>query len=135
MKIRIWLKSFALLMLVGLVLSTTLHLALYLPFIVKYVGVGSSLGQKMLIFTAMDILAYLVWVLPAGLLLIFNLRKSAYGVMLIVILTSLKFPEALALAQLLMWLWAVCLVLRAVLLAVWLSGCKLRDLYNYHRSK
>ncbi len=72
MKIRIWLKSFALLMLVGLVLSTTLHLALYLPFIVKYVGVGSSLGQKMLIFTAMDILAYLVWVLPAGLLLIFN---------------------------------------------------------------
>ncbi|MBA2922567.1 hypothetical protein G9Q84_06575 [Pseudomonas sp. P7] len=135
MKIRIWLKSFALLMLVGLVLSTTLHLALYLPFIVKYVGVGSSLGQKMLIFTAMDILAYLVWVLPAGLLLIFNLRKSAYGVMLIVILTSLKFPEALALAQLLMWLWAVCLVLRTVLLAVWLSGCKLRDLYNYHRSK
>ncbi len=83
----------------------------------------------------MDILAYLVWVLPAGLLLIFNLRKSAYGVMLIVILTSLKFPEALALAQLLMWLWAVCLVLRTVLLAVWLSGCKLRDLYNYHRSK
>jgi hypothetical protein len=135
MKIRIWLKSFALLMLVGLVLSTTLHLALYLPFIVKYVGVGSSLGQKMLIFTAMDILAYLVWVLPAGLLLIFNLRKSAYGVMLIVILTSLKFPEALALAQLLMWLWAVCLVLRTVLLAVWLSGCKLRDLYNYHRFK
>ncbi|OYT76886.1 MULTISPECIES: hypothetical protein [unclassified Pseudomonas] len=135
MKIRIWLKSFALLMLVGLVLSTTLHLALYLPFIVKYVGVGSSLGQKMLIFTAMDILAYLVWVLPAGLLLIFNLRKSAYGVMLIVILISLKFPEALALAQLLMWLWAVCLVLRTVLLAVWLSGCKLRDLYNYHRSK
>lgn len=135
MKMRIWLKSFALLMLVGLVLSTTLHLALYLPFIVKYVGVGSSLGQKMLIFTAMDILAYLVWVLPAGLLLIFNLRKSAYGVMLIVILISLKFPEALALAQLLMWLWAVCLVLRTVLLAVWLSGCKLRDLYNYHRSK
>jgi hypothetical protein len=135
MKIRIWLKSFALLMLVGLVLSTTLHFALYLPFIVKYVGVGSSLGQKMLIFTAMDILAYLVWVLPAGLLLIFNLRKSAYGVMLIVILISLKFPEALALAQLLMWLWAVCLVLRTVLLAVWLSGCKLRDLYNYHRSK
>lgn len=135
MKIRIWLKSFALLMLVGLVLSTTLHLALYLPFIVKYVGVGSSLGQKMLIFTAMDILAYLVWVLPAGLLLIFNLRKSAYGVMLIVILISLKFPEALALAQLLMWLWAVCLVLRTVLLEVWLSGCKLRDLYNYHRSK
>ncbi len=40
MKIRIWLKSFALLMLLGLVLSTTLHLALYLPFIVKYVGGG-----------------------------------------------------------------------------------------------
>lgn len=128
---KVWprIKSLAWLLLVSLLLNAAIKLALGLPYIVKYVDVNSSLGYRMLQFLALDIINNTLAsaVIPA-LFLLFNYRRSAYGLLLICILFVLKFMPAVVLGQLLLLLWVLAVVIR-------LSWIKLRDVYNYYRLK
>lgn len=128
---KVWprIKSLAWLLLVSLLLNAAVQLAMGLPYIVKYIDVNSSLGQQMLQYLAWDIVNNTLAsaVIPAVLLL-FNYRWSAYGMLLICILFFLKFMPAVVLGQLLLVVWVLAVVVR-------LSWIKLRDLYNYYRLK
>lgn len=128
---KLWprIKSLTLLLLVSLVLNALIRLYLSLPFILTYVGTGTSLGHNMLLHLAQEILsATLGSALIPALLLLFNYRLTAYGALVIGFLFCFKLPQAVALGQVLTLLWILMVI-------IWLAWNKLRGLYYYYRAK
>lgn len=122
---KVWpgIKSLTLLLVVGLVLNALIRLYLRLTFILTPIDTG------MLLHLMQETLGTtLASALLPSLLLLFNYRLTAYGMMVISLLICLQLPQAVALGQLLMLLWILMVI-------IWLAWSKLRGLYHYYRAK
>lgn len=128
-KVWRWFKQLAVLFLVALGLNAVIQLGILLPYIVKHVGVSTSLGHTMLITTGIDIFAVaLVSLVVPAVFLMMNMHRSAYAAMIIGMLAGFQIEVASAVAKILILLWLLGV-------AVWFGWCKLRDVHRYYRAR
>lgn len=128
---KVWpkIKGLALLLLASLVINASIRLYLRLPFILSFIDAGNSLGYDMLLHLMQEVLSMtLASALLPGLLLLFNYRLTAYGMLVISFMFCLQLPPAALLGQLLILFWLLVVI-------IWFALNKLRSLYHYYRTK